>query len=611
MNDFRNFVTDALMSTSEVTITTQPQETCATYALAPLPNHASPQPRHPVALSKNHSEKTLAPEPDSPLAAETTRHGHNTAHTTSGVPGDVMTVMKQQTAHNNAISGNLESQQRLKRHLQEAYDQQALNGLLAQLSALPLLPLREAVGCEALPPLGHLPPEAADLVRQLAGDDLGRRQVACACLFGLVFAAARGNWILMDPRGIAQPLTGYLIASAPSGWGKSTMLNAFRALIAEYEFELRRTVQRADKGLHFEAELLALREVEKSIRANIRKACRKGSTNLPDPALTAQLAEVLEHQRGLVTDDAIAPRLLFDRVTMAQLPYEMFDQGGVAAIFGDEGGILQLINPRTDDLFVKGATGETYSTSNRKERCVTIAHPCLTVLLLVQPSKLACLFDNAELIDHGVAARFLPVMTHIPPDGATKPGASPDLTWLRGKARRLLDKSHRVSDGFDTHPRHTLTFGAEALDLLDDLARRSRARNATDTSAGLRHFIDRLPWHARNLAGAIHLLQHEHPEEVAVNAATVEGGVAFAEFFLEHAKVAYDPASSAGVVFATKILRWMTRDRQSLFSERDAQRGVGHCTSAQIRAGLDELIRSNHVRRYLAPGRSAVYVVHP
>lgn len=610
MNDFRSALAGALNSADEVTITAQPRMARPDFADAPLPN-ASPQPCHTAFATNNGIEGSRVTKQDHALTAGPAPHESNTARLAASPPDDPLTAMKQQTAYNNAISGNIESQRRMNRHLQDFYDQQALNNLLAQLSALPLSPLRKSVGCEAHPPLGHLPPEAADLVRQLGGDDLGRRQAACACLFGLVFATARGNWMLKDTRGIAQQLTDYLIVSAPSGWGKSTMLNGFRSMLAEYERDLQQAFQRADKASDNEAKLIALKEAEKSVRANIRKACRKSASNLPDPALTAQLAELLEGRRNMAADDAAVPRLLFDRVSMAQLPYEMAAQGGVAAIFGDEGGILQQIRPDMDDLFVKGATGEAFSTSNRKEGLVTITHPCLAVLLLVQPSKLALLFGNDEIVDHGVAARFLSIMTHIPPEGATIPGRPPDLTWLRGKVRSLLDKSHRDSDGINTLPRHTLTFDAAALDLLDDLVRRSREQIATNVSDGLRHFIDRLSWHARNLTGAIHLLRHEHPEKVAIDAATVEAGVAFAEFFLEHARAAYDPASRSGIAFAAKILRWMTRERQSLFSERDAQRGVGHCTAAQIRSGLDELIRSNHVCRYLAPRRPAIYVVHP
>lgn len=620
MNAFQALIASALQSDGDVAISspiptphagTQIYSSTSTTSIGTSNQGVPPT----VALALVQKEGSLLQEMSPVASAEANQSVQGKKNPSEVLPpqGDFISSLKDETTWNNAISGNIESRKRLYRHQVEAYDEQALNNLLAELSMRPMLKLRGSISSCVEPPVTLLPPEAEELVRQLSGGDLGRLQVACACLLGMTFAAARGNWTLKDHRGFRQLVTDYMIVSAPSGWGKSTMLGDLAKPFSEFELRLQQGHQLSRRASNPAATLLALRGVEQSLLAQIRKRCREtGDPDAAVEAFQAQLAEVLEQKSQLEAEVHAVPRLLLDRVTLEQLPHEMAAQGDVAAIFGDEGGILRQIRPSNADIFVKGATGESFSTSTRGSGMVAIAHPCLAVLLLVQPSKLDLLFGNEDLVDYGVAARFLPVLSHIAPGGIAKPDQVVDGRWLRQKIHTILEKRERIRIGVETRPRYTLELDPDATVAVDAFSRQLK-EEMDSSSKAMRHFLDRLPWHAKNLAGALHLLKYAVPDERAIDIETMKGGIAFAEFFRQHAEAAYDPSARDGVIFAPKILRWIKRDRPMRFTDRDAHRGVGsgRCTVAQVRAGLDELERANYVRRYLTGSGKMLYLVHP
>lgn len=621
MSDFKGSITSALQAGDDVTISSPvpaPHVDAQIYRLSPTASAGTSsqgvQPSTPPAPVQN--EEPLPSKTPPAVSAEADQAARKEKNPSEVLPpqGDFISCLKAETAWNNAISGNIESHKRLQRHQAEFRDELAFNKLCAELSSLPLLKIRDSISSDAKPPIEFLPPEIRELVRQIAGGDLGRLQGACACLLGLTFVAARGNWSAKDAYGNGQTLNDGMILSAPSGWGKSKMLEIFATPFTKFEAQLQRDYFASHNASHSKAGLLGLKAVEQSLLASIRKACRK--TGDPEAAVEAfqdQLAEVLEQKERLESEIETVPRLILDRVTMEQLSHELAAQGNVAAIIGDEGGILRQIRPDNCDIFVKGATGEASSTSTLGSGMVAIPHPCLAVLLLVQPSKLEFLFGNDKLVGCGVAARFLPVLPFIGPNGIMKPNNRVDGTWFYKKAHSLLVKRERIRIGKETRPRYTLEIGVEATALLDDfnVFEGKTTGERDDIPDGMRHFLDRLPWHAKNLAGALHLLKYPDPEEHAIDEETMAGGIAFAKFFRSHAEVAYDPTSRDGVVFAPKILKWMRRNHLPWFTVREACRGVGHCKAEQIRAGLDELERANVVRQYFTGARQKMCIVHP
>jgi hypothetical protein len=125
-------------------------------------------------------------------------------------------------------------------------------------------------------------------------------------------------------------------------------------------------------------------------------------------------------------------------------------------------------------------------------------------------------------------------------------------------------------------------------------------------------FGAKLAGHAARLAAAVHLISHTEPQSEEINEQSMQTGIALAEFFRVHAAAAFTPEVRDGITYAQKIYNnWMWRHRPQIFDERMAQRGVGHCSVAHIRAGLSELERHNYLRTCFTAEGKALYVVHP
>ena len=117
-------------------------------------------------------------------------------------------------------------------------------------------------------------------------------------------------------------------------------------------------------------------------------------------------------------------------------------------------------------------------------------------------------------------------------------------------------------------------------------------------------FGEKLAGYSVRLAGALHLLNNNIPHEHKIDATTMEAGIGLAEFFAQHAIIAFDKSHLQGIKYAKKILRWMERHRMAQFTERDAQRGVGHCEIKDIRHGLDVLEKHGYIGLYLTQKRT-------
>lgn len=184
------------------------------------------------------------------------------------------------------------------------------------------------------------------------------------------------------------------------------------------------------------------------------------------------------------------------------------------------------------------------------------------------------------------------------------------MIWFRNHVRALLEiKRPRGQDGERTF--HTLTLTPEAkteFELFDQEVGRQRAAGMFE---GYQAFGSKLAGHAIRLAGAMHLLKHASPQAHAIDRDSMVGGIALAEFFRQHAKVAFDPSARNGVLYAQKILAWIQRSRPAQFTEREACRfACSRANMDQVRAGLDELERHNFICRYVT-GKSPICVVHP
>ena len=520
--------------------------------------------------------------------------------------------MKRETAYRNAYSSAIESTERLEKHGQNAIDKDTLIQTTALLSGQPLLPLKKSLHVNAALPLVHMPEAAIAFIQDVAAGSQARLEMASAGLLGAMFAAARGVWQIREGDHV-QPLTGYVLISSASGTGKSTVAEILRRPFLETQFLLQQMFVGERRGAYATALSESLKVEAKILRKKLADYLENGGVLNQAPDMFVNEYEELEQLKRKKGDGEKIPRLLLDQVTMAQLPFELANQGGVAAIIDAEGSILSQIGAGDSTILLKAQTGEYYAKDTKVSGAVEIHHPCLALCLFVQPDKMRRFFQNPQFVDHGLAARMLPLLASESSASCwdfSRTLSASSKGWYEKTVRGLLSRQRFDPEGQNA-PRYTLDLTPGALSILrafhNQIAEGLRAGRFRSCEA----FANRLVSHAKNIAGALHLMMHESPENYPIDERAMQGGVAFADYFLRHATAVFDPNGLDGIIFAWKLYNWMNRNRLTAFTEREAHRGVGHCAVEQIRAGIDELQSCNVIRRCPTLRRGTTCVVHP
>ena len=187
------------------------------------------------------------------------------------------------------------------------------------------------------------------------------------------------------------------------------------------------------------------------------------------------------------------------------------------------------------------------------------------------------------------------------------------LDWYRELIRRLLRIQRPVPVTTENERTfHVLRLNSEARARIGRYGRDIDRQIHDGLFQNYPAFGAKLAGHAARLAGAIHLMTHIEPQSEEITDHSMHAGIAWADFFRVHAEAAFTPEARDGIAYALKIDNWIKRHRPCTFTERDAHRGIGsgRASIAQIRAGIDELERRNHLRRYIT-GVGAISVVHP
>lgn len=499
-----------------------------------------------------------------------------------------------------------------QRKLMEDY---AINAFRNQLAQLVMVPLPKSQEVRAFLPLSHLPSRAQQLLTASASAIGVSSEMTLACLLGSIFAAARGNFQIQVSEHHREVAAAYIFASADSGQRKSAAVDFFRSPLVEYQAELQE--QHATMGIPGEQKILqaAAKKAEEDIARRLhRLALKTGCVDMAMAGLQSEFA-MTEQLRVSAQKLSASPRLLIDMPTPEALACELGRQGEALAILEAEGGLWKhRMRAKTDDIFLKAFTGEAFASDTKTQGSVYLQAPVVSICTLVQPNVLDMVYRDADLVEHGLVPRILPIL--VPsrvPAPYPYPAVVPDdlMAWFRKHIRALLAIRRPTGrDGERTF--HTLTLTPDAKAEFDAYGRDINSQIAAGGFDHYRAFGSKLAGHAIRLAGAAHLLKHEVPHGHPIDRDSMICGMALADFFRRHAAVAFDPTARRGIVVGRKILSWIQRERRIEFKDRDAQRGAcsGRGKVEEVRAGLDILERHNLIRRGIRNGEST-NVVHP
>jgi len=544
--------------------------------------------------------------------SSTHQHSPNLPSTPNADP--TMTAIQQQTSINNTIAGHIQSWDRRAAQEQKVADAQNISATIAQLRENTIHSLPKGLMVYATPPIDMLPEKARKLVYAVAAAFDVPLEMALACLLAAAFIAARGMFKIRVSDRHMEVVTAYFLVSAESGQRKSAVVEFFLNVFKLEEENLRRLFSSKGRGTARKLAHSVVKRMEAMLAERLADlAGEHGDLDTAEAMLAHEIAS-LERLKNSVSKRVALPRLLANISTPEKLAEEMALRGEVMAIFDAEGGALKRMieMPQLLDLSLKAYTGESFAYDTKTAGAVHLACPVLAMCILAQPNVLEAAYRNEDAVGRGLMPRFLPLF--IPHrlggwNGVPTEIPAELVEWYEDLVRRLLRIRLPVPDDAGRH--------IHVLDL-NPAAKAEINRYRTVVEQQLRDgwfeqyaaFGSKLVGHAVRLAGAVHLLKVNDPQEHMIDGETMACGIALADFFRWHAAAAFTPEARDGVTYAPKILKWIRRHRPWRFAERDAQRGVGRINIVQLRAGLDQLERHNYVRSLItSSGRT--YVVHP
>lgn len=635
MSDLQRQIIDALASDADKVVITRPLAPVNTHLALSVPTQPCPQtfsnptssPGYEGNVESSASPLATALPPPSagtPKSEEIEQRqfpadGKSEAPPTNAGMGEQAPIprlayvdeMKAATASNNAISGYIESQNRLNRHQAQVYQDQQINSARDQLRMTVPIPLPEVIEINATPPIEALPGEAREFVRSVAALLGVAPEMVLVALLGTIFIAARGNFMIRVTPEYHEALTAYLVGAAASGQRKSAVIGYFRAFIDEVESLL--LSERASEGRDMAHELRqsTLKSMKAELAADYTELAKKVGLNLADVTLKQRIVDIERTEKSLRVARA-APKFLTDLSTPEKLAEDMERQGEAIGILSAEGGTWKRQNARSDDLLLKAFTGEPFELRTKTLGLAFLQRPIMAICTLVQPNVLEALYSNEELAGHGLTPRILPV--YIPSQKGGGCGTTPEVPADLEKKFKALIRGlltlERPNGGEQERTFYTLDIAPEGQARIRLYRDQIRTQMFSGQFDGFQAFGDKIVGHAIRVGGAIHLLKHADPQNHPIDTDSIESGIIIAEFFRQHAKAAFTPELRNGLVFARKVLRYIEDLPVMTFSPREAQQHVHGAKAHHIRAGIAVLERHGFVRR-LAFGRKEVCVVHP
>lgn len=254
--------------------------------------------------------------------------------------------------------------------------------------ALPEAPIAPMLDPSLMPPVLRNMAEAV-ATNQSAPFDLPAiigLGVASACVAGRVRIELRPDW--------SEAAQLYQLCIMESGEGKTPAFKALTGILMDEQ--ARENQHRVPQTCRDET---ALRILEKKKHRAVEKGNTAEAQTLDD--------EILAYPKTY-----IMRRFIGGNVTPERLPDIMNENNGATAILDDEGELFELLAGRYQDRpnldpWLKGYSGDTPLTSERKSGSTIVDSPNLSVLILAQPCILKGLFEDDRMTGKGLLGRFL------------------------------------------------------------------------------------------------------------------------------------------------------------------------------------------------------------
>ncbi len=285
----------------------------------------------------------------------------------------------------------------------------------------------------------------------------------------------------------------------------------------------------------------------------------------------------------------------------------MAQQDGKIAVVSAEGGVFDAMAGRYDrqpniDIYLKGHAGDPYRSDRIGRVSEKIEHPCLSMVLTVQPEVLNGLMGNSTFKGRGLCARFLYVICN------SKVGRR-DIDPATVPVNIKMAYVHFIRSMLTLQGSGAICLSGEAHEARKNYARLIEGRLAGEWE----HIVD---WGSKSvgamlrIAGLIHAAEQKDPIGTPISGETVEAAIRVVEYLGAHAMVAYQQMGADPIIEDAKyLLRRIKGAGDAEITRRDLHRLCQgkYRTSADMDAGLNVLVENGFIREVesekVGPGR--------
>lgn len=265
-------------------------------------------------------------------------------------------------------------------------------------------------------PLDCLPAAAGDMAREVSRSALVPEVLAGMNVIGLLSAAIGAGLEVHSGGDRRTRANVFLMPVAASGTGKGQSFGAIAEPFLQREAERLAEWQRVDRP-----QARADKAVAEARLARLTTDAKKPLKPEEKAGLLSELAEIhgdidraerCLHEPAWSTEQATKEAIeslfaISTRETLASLSAEA--RGAVDVLMG-------RYREATDEgIFLAGYSGDPVKIHRKGSPPVVLAHPCLTVLWMLQPDKLRELLESAAMSESGMMPRFLIADTKAEP----------------------------------------------------------------------------------------------------------------------------------------------------------------------------------------------------
>lgn len=471
-----------------------------------------------------------------------------------------------------------------------------------------------------LPPYRHdvLPAWLGDYVRAEAEftqtpPDLAGMLVLSVC------AATLAKKVVIEIRpGWVEPLNIYTVTALPPGSRKSAVFGDTQEPVVEHEEEL------TNKEMPFIQDNLTKRKILEGTLAKTQTEAAKAKGTARREQLTRE-AQALARELA-ETRVKVPPRLVTDDCSPERLAGLLFEQGGRIAIFAPEGDIFDIMAGRYSSgtpnfgVYLRGHAGDPIRVDRVGRPPEYVQNPAITMGTCVQPEVLKGLAGKPGFKGRGLLGRFLYALpaANI---GRRKTITTPVPLEVKEQYRQNVIKLLNLP--LNTEP-YYLRLSAEAEAVMCEFEAHVEPQLAEfGTMGNIQEWGAKLAGAMARIAGIMHMAEYVDnpaPWDMLVSGSTMSGAVLLADYFISHARAAYDEMGGNPEFEAAKrVLSWIKKSGQERFTKRELHNKLQGTfkRASELDQPLAILIERGYIREDITkkegPGRKAspAYDVNP